>query len=398
MASDDWAVAVLRWFSTTLPVVLVAVVIAPFIVDGGTLLPWRPQMPELGTMIQFATQMVDGQVVFDTVTFANFPYTPFAALLMAPLGLSGEMLWQLLLIVASVSALQHILSRLLGLADHQLVLVGSLVVLMVEPVRLTLGVGQVSLLVMLLVVVDLIEPVGRTRQRRRLLPQGSLTGIAGGIALTPLWILLVMLVAGRRRVALTGLAAALGCFVLGWIVMPGQSERLLDRSSRSTYGDALWASNQSLLAAMARLGSPEILAQVLALAVAIAGVWAAAHWWRDEPVFALGLVMFAALMPRDPAWTWQFVGVLVVAAGLLRALGRLPLAVLAIGGSSVVWTSLALPQLVGSSNPVPSVTEAVMGSIGPALVVLLVGAAVFTAPRRGEGHTPVNSGRTANST
>ena len=384
-AGDDWALQVLNWFATTVPVVLVAAVIAPLVVAGGTLRPWQPVMPELGTMIQVATQMVDGQVVFGTAGAANFAYTPFGALLIAPLALSGPTLWQVAVIVASVSALQHLLHRLFGLDGHRLVLAGSLAVIMVEPVRTTVGVGQISLLVTLLVVADLTEPRHPSPHRRRLLPPGSLTGIAGGIALTPLWVLLALLLGGRRRLALTGLAAALGCLLLGWIVMPGQSEGLLDGSSRSTHADTLWAANQSLTAALARLGSPETLAQVMAVLVAIAGAWAAARWWSTEPVLALGLVMIGSLMPRDPAWTWQFVGVLVLAAGLWRGVARLPRPLLVLGAVWAIWTCLALPQLVAADGPVPSIGEALLGSVGPVLVVALVATAALTAPRH---HSP----------
>lgn len=394
---EDWAVAILRWFSTTIPVVLVAVVIAPFVVAGGRLLPWQPVMPELGTMIQIAVRMIDGQVVFDTLTSANFAYTPFGALLIAPLGLSGPLLWQLVLLIASVSALQHLVARLLGLSGHQLVLVGSLTVILVEPVRMTLGVGQLSLLVMLLVVVDLIEPLRPRESQPRLLPQGTLTGVAGGIALTPIWVLVALLLSGRRRVALTGFAATLGCLLLGWIVMPGQSESLLEDSSRSTYADALWASNQSLVAALVRWGSPQIWAQLLALAVAAGGAWAAARWWRSQPVLGLGLVMVASLMVRDPAWTWQFVGVLVLAAGLLRAARHLPRSLLVIGGLWAVWTSVALPQLLASNSPVPSGPEVALASVGPVLVAILVGVAAVCAPPTNQRVVPHPTGKAGGS-
>ena len=379
--SEDRDRAILYWFSTTVPVVLVAVVIAPLVVAGGTLVPWQPVMPELGTMIAIATQMVDGQVVFGTSTTANFSYTPFATLLIAPLALSGPMLWQVVLLVASVSALQHLLVRLFGWEGPQLVLAGSLVVIMVEPVRTTLGVGQLSLLVLLLIVGDLIESPHPGKVRGRLLPQGTLTGVAAGIAVAPGWVLVSLLLAGRRRVALTGLAAGMCCALLGWIVMPGQSESLLAGASRSTFSDAVWASNQSLVAALVRLGSSEPVAQVGALLVALAGAWVGARWWRTEPMMALGLVLSTSLMPRDPAWTWQFVGVLVVASGVLHGVHRLPRMVTAVGVLWVLWTSLALPQLFSSNDPVPSTLEVWLGGVGPLVLVLLVGAMALTAPR-----------------
>lgn len=394
---EDWALGVLRWFSTTLPVALVALVMAPFVVAGGSLLPWRPVMPDLGTMIQVATQMVDGRAVFGTASTAHFVYTPFGALLLAPLALSGPTLWQVVLTVASVSALQHLLRRLFGLQGPQLLLAGSLVVVMVEPVRATLGVGQLSLLVMALVVADLTEP--RLGGRRgRVLPPGSLTGIAGAIAVSPLWVLLALLLAGRRRMALTGLAAALGCAVLGWIVMPGQSEGWLEGRTAPVVPDALWAANQSLGAALVRFGSPAVVGQVAALLVTIAGAWVAARWWRSEPVLALGLVLVVSVVGRDPAWTWQLVGVVVLTAGLLPGRRRLPGPLLALGGLWVGWAALGVPQLVAFGGPVPTGVEALLGSVGPVLVVLLVVVAALTAPgrrpRRRPAHRDVPRGPT----
>lgn len=379
---EDWAVRVLRWFATTLPVVLVALVVTPLVVRGGSLWPWQPVMAELGTMITVATQMVDGQVVFGTPTTATFAWTPFGALLLAPLALSSPLLWQVALVVATVCALQHVLSRLLGLRGRDLVLAGVLVVTLVEPVRMTLGVGQISVLLMLLVVVDLTPPVRVAPARRRLLPAGVLTGIATGVALFPVWVLFAVLWSGRRRVALTGLATAAACLLLGWIVMPGQSEALLEAEGRSAGFDVLSASNQSLATALARWGVPGNAAVLVALGMAVLGVWAASRWWQRELVVALGLAMVAGLMPLNPAWTWQFVGVVVLGAGLLRAWPRLPRALTIAAVVWAGWTSLSLPQLLASSSAVPGPAETLLAGIGPLLGVILVAVAALTAPRR----------------
>ncbi|MGA4668214.1 glycosyltransferase family 87 protein [Propionibacteriaceae bacterium Y1923] len=376
---EDWAVAALRWFSTTVPVVLVALVVAPLVIEGGTVVPWRPVMTELGTMIVVATQMIEGQVVFGTATTANFAWTPFGAILLVPLALSGPLLWQLGSIVATVSALVHLLRRLLGLDGRALLLAGVAVVIMVEPVRTTLGVGQISLLVVLLVVVDLMSP--KAPPRRRLLPTGVLTGIAAGIALTPAWVLLALLLAGHRRVALTGLATAASCLLVGWIVMPGQSEGLLEFAGPDPVG-ALWASNQSLAGALARWHVAPILAGVLALVVAAAGAWAASRWWRDQPVLALGVVLLASLMPLNPAWTWQFVGVVVLGAGLLRDWDRLPKGLAVTAATWAVWTAVALPQLVASGSAVPGPWESALAAVGPLLGVAVIAVAGVAAPPR----------------
>ena len=376
MSQEDWAGVVLRWFATTFPVVLVALLVVPFAIQGGTLVPWQPLMPELGTMVHVARQMIAGQQVFGPAASTVFGLTPFGALLVAPLALSTTLLWQLLLTVATVTALQHLLRRLFGLERGDLVLVGALAVLVVEPVRMTLAIGQVTVLLLLLVVVDLVEPVRGRRRRARLLPHGTLTGIAAGISLLPLWVCLGLVLAGRRRAGLTGLATAAGCLVVGWIVMPGQSEILLAGGRAGyEYGDATWVANQSFLAALARLGTPQALAAVLALLLALAATWAGARWYRSEPALGLGLLLLAAMLPQDPAWTWQFVGVTVFTAGLWAARRRIPRALGLAGWAWAGWVCLGVPQVLLSRLPAGvemSVLQAVLADLGALLGVLVV--------------------------
>ena len=81
-------------------------------------------------------------------------------------------------------------------------LVGVAVVLAVEPIRTTLGYGQVNTLLMALVVADLLPD--RAGERRRI-PQGTLIGLAAAIKLTPALFVVFAFLVGRRRVAWTAM-------------------------------------------------------------------------------------------------------------------------------------------------------------------------------------------------
>ena len=83
-------------------------------------------------------------------------------------------------------------------------LVGVAVVLAVEPIRTTLGYGQVNTMLMALVVADLLPD--RPGERRRI-PQGTLIGLAAAIKLTPMLFVVFAFLIGRRRVAITAMAS-----------------------------------------------------------------------------------------------------------------------------------------------------------------------------------------------
>ena len=114
--------------------------------------------------------MLAGLDIYATVTPGwklYFIYPPIAAILMVPLAFGPYLLWQLVWTAGLVVAQQSVLRRCGVPRGWKLALVGVVVVLAVEPIRTTLGYGQVNTLLMALVVADLLPDAPRERRRIR---------------------------------------------------------------------------------------------------------------------------------------------------------------------------------------------------------------------------------------
>ena len=130
---------------------------------------------------------------------------------------------------------------------------GVAVVLAVEPIRTTLGYGQVNTLLMALVVADLLPD--RPGERRRI-PQGTLIGLAAAIKLTPMLFVVFAFLAGRRRVAVTGVVSFAVFTGIGALLLTSETlEFFFGLSGGDTRtASPLYTGNQSLLGVFFRLG------------------------------------------------------------------------------------------------------------------------------------------------
>jgi alpha-1,2-mannosyltransferase len=182
--------------------------------------------------------------------------------------------------------------------------------LAVEPVWQTLAFGQVNLLLMLVVLVDLLRP------ERRL--SGIALGVAAGVKLTPLVFVGLLVLAGHRAAATRAVLAFVVTVAVGWAAVPGSAaywtDRLLDPSR---VGPPELAHNQSVYGALTRvLGSPPstqlwlLTAGPLAFAVLVV----AATWWRrGYRVFGACLGAIAMLLASPVSWSHHWVWVVPVA-------------------------------------------------------------------------------------
>ncbi|MFI6865700.1 glycosyltransferase 87 family protein [Nocardia sp. NPDC050406] len=184
---------------------------------------------DLGTYEIAAQRVVDGVSVYDSPLRGNtrgvweFVYTPFSALMFVPLvALHGTVftwvgaLANFAMLTGSVWAT---LSLLGYRRDRRLLLIGpplAGLLLFCEPIRQTMAFGQVNILLMLIVLVDMALP-----DSSRL--KGVLTGIAAGIKLTPLFFVLYLVVTGRIRAAATAIGALVATIVVGVAVLPKDS-------------------------------------------------------------------------------------------------------------------------------------------------------------------------------
>jgi alpha-1,2-mannosyltransferase len=255
--------------------------------------------------------------------------------------------------VGSALALVAVLYRC-GLRGWTLSAVASVVLVLCDPVRSTLTYGQVNLLLLALVVLDLV-PGPAFLGRRPLLPKGVLTGLAAAIKLTPLLFAVFLWLARTRRAAIVAGATFVVCTLLAALVMPAASSQfvtgLLHGDTRT--GGLHYIMNQSVLAAMSRVagGGGWQLATgfVISAVVALAGAYAAALWYRQgSPLFAVSLCGIATILASPISWNHHLVWVVPLGVALLDR--GLPYAIRATGWFLVGWVSLGPYKIAAPST------------------------------------------------
>jgi alpha-1,2-mannosyltransferase len=364
-----------------LPPLLVALVLLPFVISYGTLWPWRPSTIDLQVYVYAVKDMLAGRDIFATTTpFWNlyFIYPPIAAVLMVPLAFGPYAMWQVVWTAVLVLAQQSVLKRCGVPRGWKLGLVGVAVVLAVEPIRTTLGYGQVNTMLMALVVADLLPD--RPGERRRI-PQGTLIGLAAAIKLTPLLFVVFAFLIGRRRAALTAVISFAAFTGLGAVLLFSETLAFFGGLSGGDTRTAspLYTGNQSLLGVFFRLGDTSRTTTLLGLAVAgivaLLGTLVAAHWWRaGEKVFAVALVGLCTCLASPLSWTHHYVWILPMAVAVVTS--GIPRWARVLGGVWVVWVCACLPLAVlpygGGRERTFDLLQQAVANLGPLLGVALV--------------------------
>jgi alpha-1,2-mannosyltransferase len=251
----------------------------------------------------------------DPATGLPFTYPPFAAVLMAPLAPLPAWLAAALWTGASAGALGAsvvVVRRALGHPSSPawLVLLLGVAALALEPVWQNLVFGQVNLLIMLAALVDVLRP------GRRL--SGVALGIAAGVKLTPLVLVVLLVLAGQRATAARAVVVFAATVAVGFLAVPGSAaywtERLLDPSR---VGPPALAHNQSVSGVLTRVLSsapPTWLWLAVAGPVAVAAVLvAAAQWRRGDRVLGTCVGAIAMLLASPVAWSHHWVWCVPVA-------------------------------------------------------------------------------------
>lgn len=238
---------------------------------------WSPAKDyyDLRVYVAAAQAVLHGQDIYTahhvSPDLLGYTYPPFAALLMAPLGLlstgAGRLVMTLLsgvalLVIGSVTfralrplwSTQRVVAAGIALATVGLVL---------EPVRTTFHYGQINLMLVAILMIDLL---GHLPRRFR----GVLIGIATGIKLTPGIFIIYLLVTRRYREAATASAATVATMVVGFLAMPDAARRFW-----GTYifdptrpGSSTLVTNQALRGVIDRLsGGAQGISPVWVIAV-----------------------------------------------------------------------------------------------------------------------------------
>jgi alpha-1,2-mannosyltransferase len=276
-----------------------------------TYLAMRGDLVDLSVYRYAGQALLDGRSVYgsdDPVTGLPFTYPPFAAVVMVPVALvpgpAAAAVWT----GASVCALAAVVTlslRTLGQsAPGWLVALLTLGAVALEPVWQNLTFGQVNLLLMLAVLVDLLLPDRRW--------SGVLVGVAAGVKLTPLVFVVLLVMVGRRtaagRAVLTfALTVALGAALTAGSA-PYWGDRLLDPGR---VGPPALAHNQSAYGVLTRIFDgppPPLLWLAVAGALSAVALVCAARWWlRGERLLGTCLGAMAMLAASPVSWSHHWV-------------------------------------------------------------------------------------------
>lgn len=292
-----------------------------------------------------------------TVHHLPFTYPPFALLVLAPLSFGplglAEGAWWFVSSLALVATLYLLVppdrsgravppGRRLAVAS----LLAGAATLVLEPVRSNMDYGQVNLLLMLLVVVDLRQPRPRLR--------GLAIGLAAAVKLTPLVYLLYFAVRRDWRSVVQGVSTFVALSLLAWAVLPADSALywLHEATDARRTGQVGGVSNQSWYGMLHRApfagrGAVVVLWLALCGVVVVVGGLVLRRLAADrrplvESVLVLSLV---EVLVSPISWThhWSWMAVAPLAAVSLWRDHR----ALAVAAVAVVLVCAAAPYLWG---------------------------------------------------
>ncbi|MCA0296201.1 MAG: glycosyltransferase 87 family protein [Actinobacteria bacterium] len=272
--------------------------------------------------------MLEGGSLYDflltghTAQDLGFTYPPFAGVFLAWIGvlpLSAALLVWSLVQLASCVALAAIVVRLVpgaGGSSWPTIGVAASALVVSEPVSHGISIGQVSLVMVLLVVADVVVPA---RWR------GVLTGVAAAVKLIPLVFLPYYLLTRQWRAARNlglGFAAATG---VAWLLLPADSLQywtdLVLRTGR--VGEASARRNASLLGLLSHAGLTGTALTLVwlglgAVVCVLAFRRAVRHHRRGEELAAILVVGVLSAVISPISWPHHLVWAPLAALYLVR--------------------------------------------------------------------------------
>ena len=243
-----------------------------------------------------------------------FTYPPFAALAFIPLAILGYSTANWLLTAVTIACVAASLwCFAAGAAGENGARMGRLLpwalpaALLLEPIRSTLTYGQINVLLMALVSFDCLTRAPRW-------PRGIGVGIAAALKLTPaVFLLFFLLRRDLRSATRAGLSFAV-CTGAGFVLAPHDSLRYWTAIAYqpARIGGIAYASNQSILGTLARLGLSDpvrtwlwLTLCLLVAALAVAGMRGAIK--TDKAAYALLLNAVAGLLISPISWSHHWV-------------------------------------------------------------------------------------------
>ena len=373
-----------------LPPLVVSLVLLPVIISKGQFWPYAPNTIDLRVYHLAVQDMVNGRDIYLTSTPGDnlkFIYPPIAAVLMTPLLLGPYVMWQVIWTILGTAALISVLRRVKVPRGIVLGVLAAALVLAMEPIRTTVGYGQVNTMLMALVVIDLLPD---DADHPRKIPRGALIGLAAAIKLTPLLFVVFAVLIWKRRLAVVAAVSFAFFTLIGALLQPGQSVQFwtsLGKGEVNTAGP-VYVGNQSVTGALTRWFAEDrttiIAALLTGFTIAGLATLVAAWWWRrGEKAFAIGLVGLATCLASPLSWTHHYVWAVILLVALTMR-STLPSWSVWLGRTWMVWISLCLPLAVlpyGSHKEVGyTAIQKLIGNLGPTLgTVLVIGLVVHAA-------------------
>ena len=288
------------------------------------------RMIDLGTYLLGGTHAFRSDLysVLYPPTHLGFTYPPFAALLFSPLSHMPVRLDQILFSWLSLVALFGVLAISFRVTcptlERRVVVWWSLLLVtpigLLDPVRETLLLGQVNILLALAVIADMTV----VRPGRR----GYLVGLAAAIKLTPLLLVPYLLLTRQRGSWLR----AVGTFVVA-----GAATAVLTPSASWTYwthdvwrpnsaGWLPWVGNQGVVGVADRLlGHTLSASSTFALVAVVSAVGlgtAVRAYWVSSPLLGFLVIEATESMASPVSWSHHFIWIVLLIALLALAPDR----------------------------------------------------------------------------
>ena len=291
----------------------------------GLYIALRTYEVDLGVYLRLGGKYVFTSHLYSFVlpnTSLPFTYPPFAALLFAPwqrtftsVGLvqavwtMGNLAALIGVLVLSVRLVKPSLDRV---ATWRLALALSLPAVLLNPVLITIGFGQVNLFVTFLVMWDLLSD---RRIGKRQMPLGVATGLAAAVKLTPLLFVPYLVLTRRWRGALTCVLTFGACELVSFAVSPASSKAYWTKAifQPGRAGDLTIVDNQNLWGVLDRFTHgllPDGVMLPLLLLTAAAGLWLAAQAHRrSSPLLGVLICAVTCLLVSPISWVHHMVWV-----------------------------------------------------------------------------------------
>jgi alpha-1,2-mannosyltransferase len=303
--------------------------------------------------------VLDGQPLYahGVVLDLPFVYPPVAAVLFVPLAFLPipvlKVLWTALGL-ALLALVAHRAARALGVPAGSptaaVVVLLAAVATWLDPVRTTLYLGQINVVLLALVLGDLL---GRPGSRWR----GVGLGLAAAVKLTPLLFVAYLLLRRRYRAAATAVGTFVGAGLVGFLVAPADSVAYWLRgtfAAADRISPVDGPANHSVNGLVTRLLGTGTLATVVYLVCAAALVAATLAVAvrlaaRGEELLAVSLCGLCSAAAAPFAWSHHWVWVVPLLAAL-AARGAVAAVALVLAATAAVITALPGPDV----GPIPS--------------------------------------------